>query len=257
MRLSRLTLGLLLLAASCYLPGTAVAQSFSFTNLAVLRVGDGTNPLVNTGGAISILEISQTGTVLNTVNVTSTGASGLQISGTATSEGILNSSTDPGVLTIAGYNPGVAGFGGTGSLASRSSANAPRAFGNFNLSTATYSFGAAFPVNAGTDFSTNNIRSAVTTPNGTYAVGGNSGVVLNPSTAIITSSVNNRVIQAKDGDLFFSTGAGGASVVGVYRVTGFPTGADTASAVINASTLTAGSTIGSSPYGFAFSLDLS
>jgi len=63
------------------LPSTVLAQAFTLNDLAVLRVGDGTTTLVNTGGPISIQDITRTGTVTNTVNITSTGVSGLQVSG--------------------------------------------------------------------------------------------------------------------------------------------------------------------------------
>jgi len=117
------------------------------------------------------------------------------------------------------------------------------------LITGNYTFGAAY-TGAGTDFSGNNIRAAITTPSGTYATGANSGILLNPSTAISTTSLNNRVINAQNGNLLFSTGAG---TQGVYQIAGFPTTTgQTATPLITSATVSSG-TFGTNPYGFAFS----
>jgi hypothetical protein len=226
-----------------------MAQAFTFGNLALLRMGDGVSPLGD-AAPISLQEYHRTGTLLNTVNIPSTGVSGLQLTGISNTEGALNITNDPARLIFTGYNPGTGGFTGSGSLNGRTSAQAPRAFGTFNMNTGSYSFGATFPVNAGTDFSPGNIRSAVTTSVGTYAVGGTNGVVLHPGTAVSTTSLNNRIIQSIGGNLYFSTNMG---TQGIYQITGHPTTTgNTATPLITAAQVTGGS-LGSSPFGFAFS----
>lgn len=241
---------ILIVATLTAAPATLLAQAFSFSNLAVLRMGNGVAPLGD-AAPISLLEYDRTGTLLTTVNVPSTGPTGLQLTGISNTEGSLNITHDPAVLIFTGYNPGVGGFTGTGPLAGRTSTQAPRAFATFNMNSGSYSFGATFPVNAGTDFSPGNIRSAVTTSFGTYAVGGTNGVVLHPGTAVSTTSLNNRLIQAIGGNLFFSTNMGGAP--GIYQIKGNPnTTGNTATPFITAAQVTGG-TLGSSPLGFAFS----
>lgn len=108
---------------------TAVeAAAFTNGNLVVSRVGNGTTALVNTGGGISLLEYTTTGSLVQTIEVSTfdgTTHTGLQWSGTATSEGAISLSQDGQSLTLVGYNPP---FAGSGSLANRTDANAPRAF---------------------------------------------------------------------------------------------------------------------------------
>jgi hypothetical protein len=241
MKLQRITLGIV---STMALTSAVQAAAISDGNLIVSRVGDGTATLANTGGAISLLEFNTNGALQQTIGIASAGASGLQYSGTANSEGAisLNGST----IAISGYNPGATGFAGTGSLAGRNSTDAPRAYGAVAVASGTYAFGGTF----GTAFSANNIRSAVVTASGAYAAGGNSGTVYRAggaNTTIQNANTNTRVNNIINGSLFYSTGAG---TQGIYGFTGIPTTATTPTAIITGVTGQ-----GTSPYDFAFSAD--
>jgi hypothetical protein len=221
---------------------TGAQAQFASTNLLLLRVGDGTTALANTNGAISLLELTRSGTVVQTINIAT---NSLQISGTATSEGQMSLSPDGSILTIAGYVPP---FAGTGSLSSRTAANAPR--GYVTVSASGTVSGGTIVSNA---YSTDNIRSGVTVDGSSFWFTGSSG----PGSGIMAFSggatnqiadINSRVIKVYNNDLFYSTGSG---VQGIYRISGTPTSSNAAPVSI----LTGVTSQGTSPYDFAFSAD--
>lgn len=232
---------LAILAIGIGLAATAHADAFTLGNLVILRVGDGNAALSNSGGALSLLEITKSGALAQTIGI-STGS--LQISGTASSEGQLGLSPDGSTLTVAGYVPP---FGGTGGLSSRSATNAPRGF---------VTVGAAGIVSASTTlagtFSGENIRSGVSSgANHWFAGSGTSGgkglMTYNGTTTSQVAGVNSRNIQIFGDDLYYSTGSGTA---GIYKFTGTPIAAASPTAFL---TGVAGQ--GTSPYDFALSSD--
>ena len=77
---------------------------FSSGNLAVLRVGDGSTALVNTGHGIFIDQFTTSGSLVDSISIPSTGGGALILSGTATAEGALSRSSDGQYLTFYGYN---------------------------------------------------------------------------------------------------------------------------------------------------------
>src|SRR5690349_19728763 len=95
-------------------------------NLALVRLGEGTQTLGNTGNTVFIDQYTPLGGLVNTVQIPDSGASALIMSGNATSEGALSLSGDGRFLTIAGYNT-TRPFGS--SLANSTSATVPRAVG--------------------------------------------------------------------------------------------------------------------------------
>lgn len=223
------------------LAGTAsfaqAQNAFLPNDLVMLQVGDGTTTLANTGGPVSVLEYSPAGTLVQTVAVSTTATSGLQISGSAASEGALSSNN--GVLSIAGYIPP---FTGTGSLANRTDAQAPRGY-----TTVSASGVVATPTAIGA-YSGNNIRGAVSTGGGTYFAGGTTGTIFRSAgvnTTIQTANINTRVVNVQNGNLYYSTGAG---TQGIYGFTGTPTAATVPTAIITGVTGQ-----GTNPYDFAFS----
>lgn len=70
-------------------PVASAQTAFTPGNLVLVEVGDGTTPLANTGGPLSLLEYSPTGTLAQTVAVSTSTTAGLQISGSAASEGAI------------------------------------------------------------------------------------------------------------------------------------------------------------------------
>lgn len=215
--------------------------AFTPGNLVVSRVGNGSETLANTGGGISLLEFTTSGSLQQTINIStfiSGTPTGLQWSGTATSEGAISLSQDRTRLTLVGYNPP---FTGSGSLASRTDAQAPRAYltvdFNANISSIT---------NVGA-YSGNNIRSGVNTTGGIYMAGGSTGTVFNngSNTTIQSTVTNTRVVNIFNGNLYFSTSSGASR--GVWGFSGIPTSPATPTLLIN----TGGS---SDPWDFSFNL---
>ena len=220
----------------------AHGAAFSLGNLAVSRVGDGTNALSNSVGPLSILEYTSTGFLQQAIAI-STSTAGLQISGTGTSEGAL--SLCNGLLTIAGYIPP---FAGTGSLSSRTDTNAPRGYTSVDIASGTVATPTAVSA-----FSGNNIRGAVTTSTGAYLAGGISGTIYRSgttNTTIQSANGNTRVINIQNGNLYYSTGSATQGPQGIYGFSGTPTTATAATPII---TGVIGQ--GTNPYDYAFSPD--
>ncbi|MGL4420502.1 MAG: hypothetical protein ACRCZF_07550, partial [Gemmataceae bacterium] len=164
-------------------------------NLVIGRVGDGTTTLANTGNNIALLPVTLAGVAGTPIAIPSTGASGLQVSGTATSEFALALSPAGNIISFTGYNPGAGGFTGSGSLVSRTAAQAPRGVGVVDVATGTYGFVGNF-TGTGTDYTGNNIRSAATADGvNFYGAGGVQGTHVlagGVSTNIQNTNLNTR-----------------------------------------------------------------
>ncbi len=212
---------------------------FSPGNLAVFRVGDGTQTLANTGNSIFVDQFTTGGSRVNSLAVPASGVSALIVSGSATSEGALSLSADGRYLTFAGYNTGLP-YGS--SLAGTKSSDVARGVGRLDAN-GNYTLAAT----TGTSFNKNNVRAAVSDGAGNYwAAGANSGTVYMgttaPAGAVQAAVANTRVLNIINGNLYFSTGSGGT--YGIYEFDGTPSGGATAALVIATGA-------GSSPYGFA------
>ena len=222
----------------------AVAQAqFTPGDLVVLRVGDGVNALVNSTGPMSLLEFNSGGTVVGSPVSVPSGNGGLQISGTATSEGQLVLNANQTALTLAGYVPP---FTGSGSLSSRTSAQAPRGYVTIDYNR-TVSSTTTLP---NSPYSTQNIRSGFASGSGLWFTGSGtasgSGLVYYDGTSSSTiQGVNSRVLGYYGGDLFYSSGSG---TQGIYKYNGLPT-----SPVNAAAFLTGVTGQGTSPYDFVLS----
>src|ERR1035441_9513943 len=90
---------------------TSAQAQFTPGDLVVVRVGDGVNALANSTGPISLLELNTSGTLVGSPIGIPSGTGGLQISGTATSEGQLLLNADHTALTLGGYVPPFTGSG--------------------------------------------------------------------------------------------------------------------------------------------------
>src|SRR3954447_23120050 len=91
-------------AGAAGLAGSAAAVPFLPGNLAVERIGDGTQTLANTGNTINLDQYTPAGVLVNTNTIPDSGSGSLIVSGTATSEGIVSRSGDGRYLVVAGYN---------------------------------------------------------------------------------------------------------------------------------------------------------
>lgn len=219
----------------------AAQAQFAPTNLVVVRVGDGVNTLVNTTGPISLLEITRSGTLVQTISIST---NSLQLSGTATSEGQISLSPDGSILTIAGYVPP---FAGTGSLPSRTAANAPRGYVTVDASAAVSA--STIISNA---YSTDNVRGGTTDGTSFWFTGspGSGSGIMAYSGGVTNqiADINSRTIKIFNNNLYYSTGAG---TQGIYQISGTPTSSNAAPISI----LTGVAGQGTSPYDFAFSPD--
>ncbi len=192
-----------------------VLAAFAAGNLAIYRIGDGSAALTSGSTAVFVDEYTPSGTLIQSIALPTTASGGnnqLTASGTATSEGMLTRSSDGQFLVLTGY----AANTGTASIAGTNSTTVPRTLGridsqgNVNTSTTT------------TAFNTNNIRSAASI-DGTsiYAVGANTGVVLQPlggtgaGTVVSSSTLNLRNINIFGGQLYVSSSSGSLRLASV------------------------------------------
>lgn len=207
-------------------------------NLVVMRVGTGAAALSSAGQAGFLDEYTTAGALVQSIPLP-TAAAGTNLpfvnSGTATSEGSLNISTDGRWVTVAGYST----TPGTLSVAASTSAVNPRIIARLDTSTGAVDSSTT----TNNAFSANNPRSAIT-ENGTqfWLSGGNSGVQTvtlgaTTSTSINTTApLNNRVLGIFNGQLYTSSASNpfyGISTVGVglpnatgqsiVLLSGFPT----------------------------------
>ena len=198
----------LIFLAIMALPMGAAAQHSFFTpgNLAVLRVGDPSQTLTNSGNTVYIDQFTPTGALVNSVAVPDSGDSALLVSGSASSEGELARSLDRTLLTFAGYHADRGTV--SGSLANQSGSAVPR-----GLATVSAQGVYSLIQTSTTVYSGNNIRGATAdgtnnfwtagTPNGTYW--------FNPPQSPVnvqTNGGNTLIVRAVGGNLYFSTQKG-------------------------------------------------
>ena len=222
-----------------------VFANFSPGNLAIVRIDNGGTPLSNASTAAFIDEYTPTGTLVQSIALP-TAASGsnnpLTISGTSTSDGSLNRSSDGNFLVVTGYGtaPGTTGVTGT------TSAAVPRVIGRIAVD------GTVDTTTALNTFSGNNFRGATSVDgNNFWAVGGNSGVqyaALGATGASFTNisnaPTNIRTISIFDGNLYANSGSG------AFRLTQVGTGLPTTAGQVTANI--PGSPTTGSPYGFFY-----
>ena len=226
-------IGNVLSVASLLFPFAAESAPFTPGNLAVLRAGDGTQTLANTGNTIFIDEYTSAGVLVQSIAVPDSGASSLIVSGSATSEGALMRSPNGRWLCFAGYNTNRPA---SASLSTLTSAQVPRGVGTIN---AAGNFVLAVTNTA--QFSANNIRSGATDgTNSFWGAGGNSGTfyfgAASAAAAVQTSLANTRVLNIFNGGLYFSTASGSARGLYNFNPNGLPTAATPTNFVINAGT---------------------
>jgi hypothetical protein len=245
----------LIIATSLGLSSASFAAPFTPNNLVVVRVGDGSVALVNTGNPVFLDEYSITAegvaTLVQSVPLPSTAAAGdLQrqcvMSGTATSEGALARSADGRYLTLSCYGSNIpAASSLSASLGTAVARVIARVAADASIDTST----------ALSDFASANNPRAATSADGSafWSVGGASGVRYatlgqSTSTEISSTITNMRVIDIVGGNLFVSHASGTVLSRLAQVGTGLPTVTGQVITTVN------GFPIGgtASPYGFAF-----
>lgn len=214
----------LLLTALAATLGSLSAQAAPFlpNDVVIYRVGDGSATLNSAGTAVFLDEYSPTGTLVQSYALpTAAGGNTLPFvaSGSASSEGFLNTSADGRFLVLTGYDTAT----GTTGVASTTSATVPR-------EVATVSSTGALVQTTLNNYSGTNIRSAAS-PDGSliYTAGNangilalNSGVSGTAGTVISTTSANNRTAYVANGQLYLSTSSGTTLRIATVG-TGLPT----------------------------------
>ncbi len=227
------------ISANC--PGNCTFSNFTPGNVLAIRLGNGTGSLSSAGTPVFVEEMNTT-SVVSTIALPTTGPNRMVLNGSSTAEAQVTRSLDGTILVLPGYDAAV----GTASINTTTGVVAPRVISTLGLNAGTFSR----QLTSTSVFSGQNFRSAASDGTNFWGVGSGSGVnyfgPLTPA-AVSTTSNNNRVINAYNGNLYFSTGSG---TRGIYKVgTGLPTSSGVTATMEIA---TGGS---SSPYAFQFNLD--
>lgn len=242
------------LAGSGWLP--AFAGPFTAGTVVVERLGDGTTTLSNAAAAISVLEVTTSGSLAQTITLATTGSNQQTDSGSATSDGYLNTYFSGGVgyVSVPGYNNAV----GTASVASQNSKVNSTLDASGSVINRTL-----FPTGgpSGTPpspFSGNNFRSSIATSGSTFYAAGTASGSPNTggvwyyngtaftqvsSTAATVGVTNVRNVEIYNNQLYFSSSSG--TFLGVSSL---GSGLPTSGPVLPALQINAGA--GSSIYGF-------
>lgn len=89
--------------ATALAASAASAQSFTPGNIVLLRVGDGTTTIGTAAAAVTLLEISPAGSIVQQIPITSIGGDALTLRGSSTTEGALSFSANGQYLVFGGY----------------------------------------------------------------------------------------------------------------------------------------------------------
>jgi hypothetical protein len=248
--MKKIILQMLTISFVLFTSTSANAVNLTVGNILVERLGNGTTALSNAATDIAVLEFTTSGSAIQTISFPSTGATQQTDSGSATSNGYLNSYN--GFVAVTGYNSAA----GTASVASS----------NTKVTSVLDNTGAVvnrttYPTTGTMPFTGNNLRSAIATgsntfyASGTVSSGGATGGVWYSDGASFTQvtstatgqPTNLRNVEIYNGQLFSTSSSG--TGYGIWSIgTGLPTSAgSTSTLAIN----TAGTGTGTaSPYGF-------
>jgi hypothetical protein len=233
----------------------AQAQWFTPGNLALLRIGNGSQAIANTGNSMFVEQFTPGGSWVNALPIPDSGASSLILSGTATSEGALVRSADGRYLTFMGYNtaqPYPSSLPATGSATVNRGVGQVDGQGNYTLVTTTST---AFN---GTGSSSGNPRSAVTDGSGNYWGLGAGNAASTRGTyyfgtaspaGFVQTGNSPRVAGLVNGNLAYSVSSTTAGLSGINSFSGAPVTTATATQFLFTGD-------GSSPYDFAFNASL-
>ena len=244
----KFTAGIAALASIATLVAPAApahAAGFSSGSLVVERIGDGSTTLSNASAAISVLEVTTSGSLSQTITLPSSGTTPQTDSGSASSNGYLNTYFSGGVgyVSVPGLNLATGTVSAAGlNVKVNSTLDATGNVINRTL----------FPTSGPTGtppspFSGNNYRSSIATSGSTFYATGHSsgspvtggawyfdGTAFTQVSSTATGQVTNlRNVEIYNNRLFFSTGSG--TTRGVYSIgSGLPTtSGQTATSFIN------------------------
>ena len=242
--MKKIILPILTISFALFTSTSANAVNLTVGNILVERVGNGTTAITSAATDIAVLEFTTSGSAIQTISFPSTGATQQTDSGSATSNGSLNSYN--GFVAVTGYN----NSSGTASVASQNTK-----LTSVLDNTGTVVSRVTYPTTGTVPFAANNLRSAIATGSTTfYASGAGSGTTggvwysdgasfTQVSSTATGQPTNLRNIEIFNNQLYVSSASG--TFLGISKIgTGLSTtSGQTVSLEINMGT-------GASPYGF-------
>lgn len=234
-------------------PTHAVAAPITPGNLVIFRAGSGTNSLSSTTGNDVILdERTPTGTLVQSIAITATGAgTKLITAGGATAEGALSISPDGRYVTFGGYS---ATIPQASSLPGSSSSTVPRSVGILDTTTGNVTL-----TTTGTFYNAQAIRTAYSSDGDKFWTAGSGfgisyGTVSGGTGSLVNSTAagtNMRVLGQYGSNLYISSASGTLPTVGLLGGNPLAGGAPTSNDVIPNIPRQGGSPV-TSRYGFTF-----
>jgi hypothetical protein len=208
----------------------SVAAPITVGNLVVARVGDGSAALSTAATAVFLEEFTPTGTLVQTIPLSSAGAAALTFSGNATTEGILGRSQDGNSIVFLGYRKDAGGTNPSADLGTLT----PRVVATVGLSGVVDTTTTALM-----DAVSGSARSAISVDGSTYYIGTSTGVRWAASPAATTTTLidnrNSRQVLLSGNTLFASNGSTGTTQK-VQSYGTLPTVATVPTAVVNLTT---------------------
>ncbi len=197
------------LAAAAWV-GQASGGAITAGDIVIVRVGDGSSTIGTKAAAVSLLEYTTGGTLVQTINVSSSGSLALTLVGNATAEGQLQLSDNGQYLLLAGYRSNA----GSTNPSSSASTTVNRVVGRVAVSSGavdtstalTDAYSAVSIRGASSDNGTRFWTSgAAASPSGGLRYVGSLGATT--STLLGSSSNNLQQVSVLGGNLFTSSGA--------------------------------------------------
>jgi hypothetical protein len=181
------------------------AAQFTYGDIAVLREGDGVDPLSTTSAPVAVLELTPAGSPVQTFNIPTNEPDLLTQSSGSSSEGFITRSVNFSNITFVGYD---AVIGISNVPANTFSPPTNREWGQLDLN-GNYTRG----LSGTTAFSDSNIRSSTSDGtnywmSGPAAASGNEGIWYSPAGGAwnqIVSGSNTRVTRIFNGKLYYDT----------------------------------------------------
>ncbi len=211
---------------------SAHAQYLLPGNLAVVRIGNGTETLANTGNTSFIDQYTTSGTYLNSVSIPNSGSGSVVLEGGRTAAAFLSLSADARYLTFAGYNS----LPGATTVQTATAATVPRVVGQVDMA-GNFSIGASTTVG----YSAVSFRSALTDGSGNYwGIGSGPGgpYYMAPGTPTYLQStlVTFRAADIFNGNIYVGNTGSAGSGPGIYGFSGMPTAAATPTLLLGTGT---------------------
>ena len=208
---------------------TSAEAAITPGNLVVYRVGDGSAALGTTATKVFLDEYTPTGTLVQSIPISSSGASAMTAVGNSTTEGVISRSQDGTNLVFTGYRKDA----GLPQPSSDNAATTNRVIGTVDLTGAPST---SIAINSGPS---SNIRSATTVAGASYYVSAAAtnfvSYVAAPGPACSSTAIdarNSRQVNLFDNELIVSNGS--TSITGKIQSYGIlPTGVTAATPVIS------------------------